>query len=412
VRVGGGIVVAPDGAREADVVLEEGRIVAVERPSRGADLDAGGCIVLPGGVDPHVHPLADLADASAAAVRGGTTTMLAFTSPRRGETVVEAFLRTREEVRAAPVDVRLHATVAEPETLDVAQLAELAQAGARGLKLYLAYPELGLLPSDRTLYETLRDAARLGLLVLVHCESSGAIEALVDEALAAGRTDVRAFAATRPPLVEEEGVARTLAYARLARAPVYLVHLTAARSLALVREARLLGQTVYAEACTHHLLLDERCYDRGDGERYAVVPPLRPRPDVEALWAAIADGTLDTVGSDHAQERYRPDAPAGDFRALQYGFFGVDVRVPLLLSEGARRGVPVERLADLVAGAPARIFGLAPQKGAVVVGSDADLVVWDPEAASTVPGEPPFGGLEVRGAIRHVLVRGLEVEVG
>jgi dihydropyrimidinase len=224
------------------------------------------------------------------------------------------------------------------------------------------------------------------MLVKVHCESSGAIDALVDEQLAAGNTGVAGFVASRPPLVEEEGVARTLAYAELARAPVYLVHLTTARSLELVREARARGQRVWAEVTTHHLLLDESRYDRPDAEELVVVPPLRPRTDVEALWDGIADGTVDTIGSDHSQVRYVPDAPPGDFRSLAYGFSGIGARVPVVLSEGVRRGVPLERLADLLAWASARAFG----------GAADDLIVWDPEGTTTL--SHPF--VDVRGSVR------------
>ena len=411
-RIAGGSVVTPDGVRTVDVVVEDGRVVALEPPSSGGEIDAGGCYVLPGGVDPHVHPFPDLEAAAAAAAGGGTTTMLAFTTPRPGERPAEAVLRMRARLGADPeVTVSLHAAIWEPDLLDRSRLEELARIGARGVKLYLAYPELGMLPSDRTLYETLRDASRFGLLVMVHCESSGAIEALVDEAVAAGRKDVRAFADTRPPAVEEEGVARTLAYARLAGAPVYLVHLTTRRSLELVREARRLGQTVWAEACTHHLLLDDGGYERTGGERFAVVPPLRARGEVEALWAGVADGTLDTVGSDHAQLPYSPRGESDDFRSLPYGFRGVGLRFPLVLAEGIRRGLPLERLANLLATGPARIFGVAPAKGAIAVGADADLVVWDPRRMWSVEGGPPFGGLSAVGAIRAVLVRGRPVRV-
>lgn len=409
-RIAGGLVVTPDGMREADVVVEDGRIAAVEAPTPSGDIDARDCVVLPGGVDPHTHPLADIVAATASAARGGTTTVLAFTAPRPGESASEAFRRARDElVPHATVDVQLHPAIWDPERLDRAELEQLARLGARSVKLFTAFPELGMVASDRKLYETLRDASRLGLLVMVHCEVSGAIEALVDEALAAGRTEARTFADTRPPLVEEEQVARTLALARLAEAPVYLVHLSTAGSLELVRQARSRGQTVWAEACTHYLVLDERRYEGADAARFLVAPPLRPHADVEALWDAVADGTLDTIGSDHAQAPYRPDFPPGDFRSLPYGYRGIDVRVPLVLSEGARRGVPMERLADVLAGGPARAFGLAPRKGLLARGADADLVVWDPELPWTIDDGSPFDGLEVTGEIMDVVVGGRAV---
>jgi dihydropyrimidinase len=408
-RIAGGSAVTPDGVREVDIVVEDGRIAALEPWAGGGELDARGCLVLPGGVDPHVHPFPDPVSTATAAVRGGTTTLLAFTAPRPGEPPGEALRRAREESASAPVEIAFHATIREPDALDRAALEEVAAAGARGVKLYLAYPELGMLASDRTLFETLRDAKPLDLLVLVHCESSGAIDALVAEAVAEGRAGAGAFADTRPPAVEEEGVARTLVYARLAGAPVYLVHVTAARSLELVREARARGQAVRVEACTHHLLLDAGRYDRADGDRFAVVPPLRDRAHVESLWHGLADGTLDAVGSDHAQAPYRPPFETKDVRSLPYGFQGVGKRVPLVLSEGLRRGVAPERLADLLAGAPARIFGLGPRKGRIAVGADADLLVWDPRQTWTVTDDSPFSGLAVTGAVRDVLVAGCRV---
>jgi dihydropyrimidinase len=404
----GGLVVMPEGAGRADVVVEDGKIAAVTPPGArvGEIVDAADCAVLPGGVDPHTHLLADIAPAAAAAARGGTTTAFSFTAPRPGESPPAAFARARDElVPLAAVDVFLHPSIWDPDRLSATVLAELASLGARSVKLFLAYPELGMMTSDRTLYETLRDARALGLLVQVHCENGGAIAARVDEFLAAGRKDVRAFVETRPPEVEVEAVARVLALAALVRAPVYLVHLSTAGSLELVRSARARGQTVFAEACTHHLVFDDRAYAGADAERFLIVPPLRSRPDVEALWDAVQDGTLDAVGSDHAQEPYRPVAPPGDFTSLPYGLRGVEERLPVVLAEGVRRGIDLPRLIELLCSAPARIFGLRGRKGEIVAGADADLVLWDP-SAEWRGHQGPYAGLTVSGGLRLVLQRG------
>jgi dihydropyrimidinase len=406
--VAGGLVVTPQGASRAEVVVEDGKIAAVTPPGArvGEIVDAADCAVMPGGVDPHTHLLTDIAPATAAAARGGTTTALSFTAPRPGEPPPEAFARARDELLPlAAVDVSLHPSIWEPDRLNATVLGELAKLGARSIKLFLAYPELGMMTSDRTLYETLRDASALGLLVQVHCENGGAIAARVDELLAAGRKDVRAFVETRPPEVEEEAVARVLTLAALVRAPVYLVHLSTARSLELVRAARARGQTVFAEACTHHLVFDDGVYSGPDAERFLIVPPLRPRRDVEALWDAVQDGTLDTVGSDHAQEPYRPAVPPGDFTSLPYGLRGVEERLPVVLAEGLRRGVSLSRLVELLCASPARIFGLRGRKGAIVVGADADLVLWD-HSAEWRGREAPYAGLTVSGGLRLVLQRG------
>jgi dihydropyrimidinase len=418
VRIYGGLTVTGRSAKVADVVVQRGRITSVEPASTGGDIDARGCLVLPGGVDPHTHPLSDLRAASTWGARGGTTTLLAFTSPQTGESPTHAYLRAEND--ALPntvVSAHLHPVVARPETFGKQELEALRRQGARSLKLFLAYPELGMAVSDVTLYETLRAAAEVGILVMVHCESPGLIEARTRELIAAGSVDARAFVDSRPPVAEVEGVARTLYFARLAEAPVYLVHLTTEESLDLVRAARHRGQTVYAEACTHHLILDDSVYDRDDAKRFLVVPPLRPRPDVEALWEGILDGTIDTVGSDHVQAAHVPPESTGDFRSLPYGFAGVEVRLPLVLSEGLKRQIPLPRLAEVLATRPAKVFELHASKGAIRAGGDADIVIWDPEPVNVLQREElhgglemsPFHGIEVRGNLRTVFHRGSRV---
>lgn len=415
----GGNVVLPDGVRAADILIDGARITTVLRPGSASSppsagvIDAGGCVVLPGGVDPHTHPLANLGSATAAALAGGTTTIGAFTDERPGEGPVDAFRRAKaDELPQARIDVFLHPLIRDPDHLTRHDLEELGKLGARSVKLFLAYPELGLMTLDRVLFETLRSAAELGLIVMVHCENGGVVAALEAEQLAVGGRGPKGFVATRPGAVEEEAVARTLALARLAGAPVYLVHLTTEGSLDLVREARARGQPrIVAEVCTHHLLFDSDRYDGPEPWRYLTVPPLRSRADVEALWNGVVDGTVDAIGSDHAEVSFQPDVPPGDFRSIPYSFAGVGARLSVVLAEGMRRGIPVERLSHLLTGGPAEAFRI--NAAGVTAGASADLVVWDP-TEEWVIGEhdlddehaTPYHGLRLRGRIRAVVGSG------
>jgi len=410
--------VTPKGVRRADVVVEGDRVIGVGACAdrNAATIDAEGCYVLPGGIDAHTHLLSGVSPATRSAAFGGTTTALCFTSPRPGESAATAVTRGRAGIEGhSMIDVDLHAVLGEPDRLTTLDLERVKRLGVRAVKVFLAYPEQGLMASDGCLYRVLRESVRLGFTVRVHCENGGVVDALVQESLAHGHRGTRDFARTRPPGVEEEAIARTLAIARLAGAPVYITHMSTAGGIALVRAARARGQTVYAEVCLHHLLLDETLYEGKRAEQFLVVPPLRPRKQSDALWSAIADGTVDTVGSDHAQVRYQPEPKnTGDFRSLPYGLPGIELRLPLLLSEGLRRRIPINRLTEVIATRPAQIFGLFPRKGAIIPGADADLVVWDPRPRSTVKasalhdgfGQTPYTGRDLRGAVRAVLLRG------
>jgi len=414
--VTGGTVVTPAGPVRADVVIEDGRIAELARPGRApgaADrLDATGCLVLPGGVDPHCHIMADVAAATRAAARGGTTTLLSFTEPRPGEGPAECVLRHRGELGgAAVVDVGLHAMLYQPG--EVPGLAALRDAGVSGVKVFLAYSELGIMWSARGLFDLMAAAARHGQVVQVHCEEGELIDGLAAAAVAAGRTGVAVFAQTRPPGAEAASVARVLQTAHITGARSYLVHLSCAGALDQVRLARRrAAPPLHAEVCLHHLLLDDRCYLRDDAERYLVCPPLRPPGHQDALWQALADGTLDTVGSDHCQQRSRTIGEfAPDGRGYRYGIAGVGARFPLLLARGLARGLPVERLAEVACANPARAFGHYPRKGVIAPGSDADLLIWDPGAETVITaetfddhtGDSVYAGEPLAGRVRDVL---------
>ncbi|MDQ6882977.1 MAG: amidohydrolase family protein [Candidatus Dormibacteraeota bacterium] len=417
-RITGGLVVTPRGIRRADVVVEGERIAGLEPRGKadGDSIDASGCYVLPGGVDSHTHMLSDMAAASRSAAFGGTTTALCFTNPHAGESVVEAVERGRAEVKkSAAIDVDLHAVLLQPDRVTVTELERLKALKVRAVKVFLAYPDQDLMASDGTLYNVLRQSVRLGFITRVHCENGSVVDALIQNHLVAGKRSARYFAEARPPEVDEEAIARTLTLARLAGAPVSITHISTAGGIELVKAARALGQTVYAEVCTHHLLLDAGLYRGKRAERFLTVPPLRPKEHVEALWAAVADGTVDTIGSDHAQSRYQPEpANTRDFTSLPYGLAGIELRLPLFLAEGMRRKIPIRRLSQLLSSRAAEIFGLAPRKGTIVPGADADLVIWDPQPSWTAKGsalhdglgESPYEGGHAKGAIRSVLLRG------
>ncbi|HXZ76923.1 MAG TPA: amidohydrolase family protein [Streptosporangiaceae bacterium] len=459
--VTGGTVITPGGPARADVLIRDGTIAAIGeyRDPGGQQVDAAGCYVLPGGVDPHCHLMPGVHPATSAAARGGTTTVLTFTGPAAGERDLDALLRERGELErgGAVTDIGLHAAIYDPEHISHDDLAAMKRAGAAAIKIFLAYPELGIMCSTRRLYELMCAARELGLLVQVHCENAPLIDALVEEGLhaealqagprsagapadVAGPTGVgaaragaagavgggadgepvhpgaRIFADTRPPEVEEEAVARTLAVASLAGASCYLVHLSSADSVEQVRLARRRGQRgVFAEVCTHHLVLDDTRYAGADAERYLVCPPLRDRRHVEALWEGLADGTIDTVGSDHCQVKSPVTGPLAEAgHRHTYGLAGVGSRLPLLLSAAAARGLPIERVAQLAAENPARAFGHYPAKGALTPGSDADLVIFDPSGEAVLPndgfgdgtGDSIYAGMTVHGGIRAVLLRG------
>ena len=437
----GGTVVTTSGSRRADIAVRGGVIEAIEAdlsgPAAGADrfIDATGMLVLPGVIDVHTHTRV-ATDAlpdrffqdSVAAAFGGTTSFLSFNNPGTGSSPAaeRSLLVGLREWRAATdgdsaIDYGLALTVSGRADDPLAELAATIDAGVATSKAFMVFDfRLG----DQTLFDAMRLMGTRGGMLQVHCEDPVLLDSAVATALQRGDVLPRYHASTRPPYVEAVATSRALAFARATDSPVHVVHLSSAAALDEVRRARAAGVRVSAETCPHYLVLTEACYDDPDPVRcacYVISPPLRTAADRDALWAGLADGSLDLIATDHVPDRVdleKADAASGvSFDRISNGAPGIETLLTLVYSEGVARGrITIERLVDLLATTPAARFGLA-RKGAIEVGRDADIVVFDPAARRAIRATDlhhtsdytPYEGLEVTGAVRDVVVRGAVV---
>ena len=431
----GGTVVTTAGSRRADVAVDGGRIAAVVPDLSGLEtaadevVDATGMLVLPGAIDVHTHTrVATDAEPdrffqdSVAAAFGGTTTFLAFNNPGTGSTAAagRSLIAGLREWRAATeadsaVDVGLSLVITAAQEDAISELPSAIGAGVPTFKAFMVY-DFGV--DDRTLFRALATAGASGGMLQVHCENRTMLEALTARHLAAGETAPRFHASSRPPSVEAEATGRAIALARSARAPLYVVHLSCAEALDHVRAARADGLPVFAETCPHYLNLTDERYD-GPPEaaaRFVISPPLRGPGQPDALWTGLAEGALALVATDHVPDRVAVEKQSWreSFDRISNGGPGIETLLSVVYSEGVVRGrIGLERMVDLLATTPARLFGLRA-KGAVEVGRDADLVLFDPAARRTLTAADlhhtsdytPYEGLELTGAVRSTLVRG------
>lgn len=431
----GGTVVTAERSMVADVALGDGGIVEVgenlaDGNARTPTLDAGGLLVLPGCVDVHTHtrlPTEAEPDRffqdSVAAAHGGTTTFLAFNNPGTGisEEGTRSLLAGMREFRArtegeSAVDFGLSAVISGQQEDPIVELPELIASGVPTAKAFMVY-DFRL--TDDRLFEALRTMGRHGGMLEVHCENATVIDALVADAVARGNVSCRHHALTRPTYAEAEATHRAIALARAADASVYIVHLSCADALAEVASAKARGWPVYAETCPHYLTLTDERYDAPDEAeviRSVISPPLRSESDRGALWLGLRAGGLDLVATDHVPDRLAVEkrCPAPPFPQISNGAPGIETLLSIVYSEGVAGGrISLERMVDLLATTPARLFGMGA-KGAIEVGRDADLVLFDPRASRTITQSDlhhtgdftPYEGRAVRGAVRSVLLRG------
>ena len=427
-----GIVATATDTYPWDIGISDGKIVALAQalPAESAErvLDAKGNYVFPGGIDVHTHldmPFGgttsadDFESGTVAAAFGGTTTLIDFAIQYKGQTLRTA-LDTwwkKADTKAA-IDYGFHCIVTDLPDARLEEMPALVREGITSFKLFMAYPGVFMV-EDALIFKALLKASETGSLICMHAENGGAIDVIVQRALAEGKTAPKYHALTRPTTAEAEATGRAIALAEMAGAPVYIVHLSCSEALDKVREARDRGLPAYAETCPQYLFLSLDNFDVPgfEGAKYVFTPPLREKWHQEKLWAGLAADHLQVVSTDHCPFCYKEqkELGKGDFTKIPNGGPGIEHRLSLVFTGGVHGGrFSVNRFVELVSTAPAKLFGLYPRKGTIAVGSDADLVIFDPSQDQVISAKTHhmrvdysmFEGLRVKGVPKQVLSRG------
>jgi dihydropyrimidinase len=437
--VAGGTVVTARKSARRDVCVRAGRIARVGATTKRTRalakrvVDASGCLVIPGAVDPHVHfalsigtgmrTADDFDSGTRAAAAGGITTIIDYTTPKPKQGPLPAFSERRRLADGrVHVDYSLHNVLIGWDPSWREDLESLVKQGAPSVKLFTIYADRGWQADDGMMYQVMEACRDLGMVVCVHAENDSLIELYTSRTLElppGRRPKALGLALARPPLVEEEAVARTILLAEATGARLHLVHLSTRRAAELVGEARRLGLPVSGETCPQYLALDETLLAGKDGHLWGCCPPLRGADDREGLGRALKKGFLSAVTTDHCTfTRKQKDSWWGDFLKIPYGLPGVETSLAVTYTLGPAKGnISPGQWVRIHTEGPARLFGLYPQKGVIKTGSDADLVVWDPRVTRTIRADDlqtdcdwsPYQGMKLRGLARHVFLRGTEV---
>ncbi len=428
---GGRIVTAADDY-VADLFVEDETVTLIgESLDQPADkvIDASGKYVLPGGVDPHTHldmpfggtvTIDDVESGQTSAAFGGTTCHVDFVIQPKGATFAEALEEWQAKANGKQViDMGYHMAVtdlAEGGTLE--ELATLPDQGITSYKLFMAYKG-AIMVDDETLFRVMQVAADTGALVMVHAEHGDSIDVLVKQALAEGKTEPKYHALTRPPETEGEATNRAIQLARVAGCKLYVVHVSCRESVEPIQLAREKGWDVWGETCTQYFFVDYSFLERPsfEGGKYVYTPPPRAKENQEVLWTAVANDVLSVVSTDHCAFLWDGQKTLGkdDFSKIPNGAPGLENRLQMIHEHGVRGGrITLNRMVELLSTNPAKYFGLYPRKGTIAVGSDADIVVFDPEKRVTISASTHhsksdynlFEGTEVAGSPEVVLLRG------
>ena len=427
-----GRVVTASDTYASDVAISNGKINAIgqdlPRDNATRIIDAAGKLVLPGGIDVHTHldmPFGgtksadDFETGTKAAAFGGTTTLIDFAIQYKGQTLRTALDSWMQRAAGKAVsDYSFHCIITDLPDAQLEEMNALIREGVTSFKLFMAYPGVFML-DDASIFKAFRATAKNGGLVCMHAENGSAIDVIVQQALAEGKTAPKYHALTRPTTAEAEATSRAIALAEMAGAPVYIVHLSCNDALEKIREARDRGLPVYAETCPQYLYLSIENFDVPgfEGAKYVFTPPLREKWHQEKLWNGLKRDQLQIVSTDHCPFCFKEQKELGrdDFTKIPNGGPGIEHRMSLIYSGGVAKGrFSVNRFVELVSTTPAKLFGLYPRKGTIAVGSDADLVIFDPARTHTISAKTHhmrvdysmFEGIEVTGMPEVVLSRG------
>ena len=435
----GGYVVSGRGCRRADVLIDGEKVemlghIPPELAAQSEVVDVTGCMLFPGFIDAHTHfdldvcsttTADDFESGSKSAIRGGTTTVIDFACPNKGESLAYGLdLWHKKADGKCYCDYGFHMTIDDWNDTIESEIDDMYAEGISSFKMYMTYPAMMI--GDKLMYKALKKLKEKGGICGVHCENAGVIDALIEEKKAAGmQGSVGCHPRTRPDFLEAEAVSRLLYLAHLAGdAPVNVVHLSTKLGLEAIRAAKARGQkNIYVETCPQYLMLDDTCYlEQGEdgfaGAKYVMSPPLRHASDRAALREALVAGEIDTIATDHCSFNLHGQKDRGrdDFRAIPNGGPGVEHR-PVAIATSFEGQLGPEDLCRLMSENPARVFGMYPRKGCLAEGSDADVCLWDPCARWTISAATqhqavdytPLEGFEAHGRAKAVFVNGVLV---
>ncbi|MCM3764705.1 dihydropyrimidinase [Neobacillus niacini] len=427
-----GTIVTATDTFQGEILIEDGKItqIGANLSALGAEvIDAKGCLVFPGGIDPHTHldmPFGgtvtkdDFESGTVAAAFGGTTTIIDFCLTNKGEPLKNAIQTWHNKSKdKAVIDYSFHLMISEINDRVLGELPQVIdEEGITSFKVFMAYKNV-FQADDETLFKTLVTAKELGALVMVHAENGDVIDYLTKKALAEGKTDPIYHALTRPPELEGEATGRAARFTGLANSQLYVVHVSCADAAEKIAEARAKGYDVWGETCPQYLVLDQSYLEKPnfEGAKYVWSPPLREKWNQQALWNALKSGQLQTLGSDQCSFDFKGQKDLGleDFTKIPNGGPIIEDRLTILFSEGVKKGrISLNQFVDITSTRIAKLFGLFPKKGTIAVGADADLVIFDPNIERVISAEThhmavdynAFEGMKVTGEPVSVLVRG------